>query len=182
MQRPYCLSWKHWRLTRITFPSPSLSHRPCPSHRKTQLSRWDQSAALEKKMKLMYTFTYTVISLLRAPRPIRVPLFLWVSWHQPKMVRFSFCKRPLENGNAPYWMRAPPKSLPLCPSSVLENLWYLVMEEILFQNCDSHFSYYNDNFVNVNRHRHGFKNIKLKVPAQEQATSTTIIFGLIRDL
>ncbi len=36
--------------------------------------------------------------------------FLVIS--KPKMVRFSFCKKPLEDGNVPYLMKAPPKGMP----------------------------------------------------------------------
>ena len=43
---------------------------------------------------------------------------------QPKMVRFSFCKKPLVDGNAPYLLRAPPKGLPARPAPLLENLRY----------------------------------------------------------
>ena len=42
------------------------------------------------------------------------------------MVRFSFCKKCLEDGNAPpHLMRAPPKGLPARPAPLLENLRYI---------------------------------------------------------
>ncbi len=57
----------------------------------------------------------TISSPLRAPPPIRARPVFWdqISWlldvlvkSQPKMVRFSFCKKPLESGNVLYRMGA----------------------------------------------------------------------------
>ncbi len=87
---------------------------------------------------------HTVNSPLRAPPPIRAPLpllttsllsfwtFLAIS--QPIMVRFSFCKNPLEAGNVYSLMGAPPKVLPPRPVPLLGNLRYFqqLMETSLY--------------------------------------------------
>ncbi len=64
---------------------------------------------LETNMDLMHIMLDTVNSPIKAPLPIKVPpvfcgaprlnkiTFLAIS--QPKMVRFSFCEKPLEAGN-----------------------------------------------------------------------------------
>ena len=52
--------------------------------------------------------------------------FLAIS--QPKMVRFSFCKKPLEGGNVLYPIGAPPKVLPQRPAPLLENLRYITCQ------------------------------------------------------
>ena len=75
---------------------------------------------------------YTVNSLLRAPPPIRAPplfltpnfmcLWTFLAISQPKKVRFSFCKKPLEAGTIPFLMIAPHKGLPGRPAPLLENL------------------------------------------------------------
>ena len=49
--------------------------------------------------------------------------FLAIS--QPKIVRFSFCKKPLKGENVLFLMIAPPKVFPKRPAPTLGNLRYM---------------------------------------------------------
>ena len=84
---------------------------------------------------------YTVNSPIEAPPPREAPPPFWPSdllgfWmfldiSPPKIVRFSFCKKPLKGKNVLSLTIVPPKVFPKGPAPLLGNLRYLIYAQAL---------------------------------------------------
>ncbi len=79
----------------------------------------------------------------RGAPPFLVPSLLgfwtFLAISQPKTVRFSICKKPLEDEVALSLMRARPKGSPTCPAPLLGNLRSISKFGILGYCSDVHF-------------------------------------------